>query len=126
MDEKQKLMAIDRDFSKMSMEQGKVNAFKHYMAADAVVYRDKMLPVKGKEKIVAVLKKDPEGTLEWEPIFADISGDLGYTLGKWVFSSTDESGIEHRIYGSYVTIWKRQSDGRWLFVFDSGIRHPKK
>ena len=53
-------------------------------------------------------------SLVWWPNWAGIarSGDLGFTTG----------GVEvgGRRTGHYFTIWKRQSDGSWKWVYDGG------
>lgn len=52
--------------------------------------------------------------LEWWPNFAGISrsGDLGFTTGG--------VAINGRRAGHYFTIWKRQPDGGWKWVYDGG------
>ena len=49
----------------------------------------------------------------WEPVFADVSraGDLGYTIGEYLFTSLDSAGNEISGRGYYVTIWKKQING---------------
>ena len=62
--------------------------------------------------------KDVE--LEWLPDFIDVakSGDLAYTYGKYTFSSKDTTGAIVKSDGVFHTVWKRQSDGTWKFVWD--------
>lgn len=54
-------------------------------------------------------------SLVWWPNWAGIakSGDLGFTTG----------GVEvgGRRTGHYFTIWKRQPDGSWKWVYDGGV-----
>jgi ketosteroid isomerase-like protein len=58
--------------------------------------------------------------LTWEPDFVDVSrsGDLGYTYGKYTYSVTDSSGAVKLDSGIFHTVWKRQSNGDWRFVWD--------
>ena len=49
--EKQLLLDTDRAFSTLSAEAGVPTAFERYMADDAVIYRDKNHPFKGREQI---------------------------------------------------------------------------
>ena len=60
--------------------------------------------------------------LTWEPIQGDASesGDLGYTLGRWTMTQPDSTGGTSTRMGYYITIWKKQLDGRWKFVLDGG------
>jgi ketosteroid isomerase-like protein len=57
--------------------------------------------------------------IDWQPIASGLSpaGDLGYTVGTSRF--TDAAGNETHA-GSYVTIWRRQLDGSWKVLFDTG------
>jgi len=64
--------------------------------------------------------------LTWEPTSVEIaaSGDLGYTLGKWTYTVKDSTGEESSSFGYYISIWKKQTDGNWKWVFNSGISGP--
>lgn len=55
-----------------------------------------------------------EPALAWWPNFAGIarSGDLGFTTGG--------VAINGRRTGHYFTVWKRQADGSWKWVYDGG------
>ena len=46
--EREKLIATDREFSAMSVEQGTVEAFMYYAADSAVMYRNRSTPISGK------------------------------------------------------------------------------
>jgi ketosteroid isomerase-like protein len=63
-----------------------------------------------------------EFSIRWQPFFADSSkdGTLGYTLGTAVISWKDEAGVAQKRDGRYLTVWKRQPDGRWKAVTDMG------
>jgi ketosteroid isomerase-like protein len=56
----------------------------------------------------------------WEPTASGLApaGDLGWTVGEWTWSANDPGGGEAR--GSYVTVWRRQADGSWKVLFDTG------
>ena len=119
---KKEIMDADRAFSKLSEEQGFRTAFETYMADSAVIYRPGKEPFKGHDQIMPLFPADAQGELTWEPYFAEAaeSGELGYTLGKYEMRYTDEQGAEQVGTGHYVTIWKRQGDGSWKYVFDTG------
>jgi ketosteroid isomerase-like protein len=125
---KESMMQADRDFSRLSIEQGTYEAFDTYMADSATIYRNNQHPFTGREAIRSILPEDDPGTLQWEPLYADIaqSGDLGYTLGKYEYIFTDSTGAEQVSEGYYVTIWKKQPDGSWKYVFDTGVQAPKE
>lgn len=119
---KDSLLDIDRQFSKLSLEKGIYIAFDTFMADSAIMYRENGLPMKGRTEIRDILSKGNGGTLQWEPFFADIasSGNLGYTLGEYEYSFADSTGRKQSEFGNYVTIWQKQADGNWKFVFDAG------
>jgi len=87
--------------------------------------------VRGREEVRKAM--DPffskaGNVLRWQPDFADVakSGDLGYTLGKSQRSWTDKEGKAMESEGRYITIWKRQKDGRWKIVMDGGVNAPPR
>ena len=129
-DQKAELTKIDREFSRMSVEKGTVEAFLHFMAEDVTIFPKFGHPIRGKETYQTMSSAaDDSGEtsrLTWEPTFADISGaeDLGYTLGRYTRTITDSSGDVQIKHGYYVTIWKKQPDGSWKFVFDTGNESP--
>jgi ketosteroid isomerase-like protein len=72
--------------------------------------------VVGAEEIRAAWKAmaDTEGlTLQWEPSFAKVSGDLAYDVGKGALTTPD--GTTRPV--KYVVVWERR-DGQWKVVVD--------
>lgn len=63
-----------------------------------------------------------EFSIRWQPFFASASSDgtLGYTMGTAVISYRDGQGQIQKRDGRYLTVWRRQADGRWLAVTDMG------
>lgn len=121
--DKTELIEVDREFSQMSAEEGVAKAFVYNAADSAIILRDNMLPIVGQNAIGDLWANIPNGAqLVWDPYFVDISasGDLGYTIGRWTYSVTDSSGATQSSKGRYVTIWKKQADGNWKYVFDTG------
>jgi ketosteroid isomerase-like protein len=115
----------ERSFARKSLEVGSRAAFMSFFADDAMVFRPH--PVKYKEamKNAPPVKNPLEATLEWEPIWADVStgGDLGYTTGPSVW--TDRSPAKRpTYYGFYFSFWKKQPTGEWKVVFDVGTELP--
>ena len=60
--------------------------------------------------------------LKWYPTQVEISssGDLGYTIGDYERIGKDASGAPATVTGNYVSIWRKQPDGRWKIVLDIG------
>jgi len=118
---KQEVKDAEKAFNNMAQEQGLVIAFEHYAAKDGAIRRGKKV-ITGKQAIREWYEKDvrPNETLTWEPTFVDVSasGDMAYTYGDYVFTSVDSLGVAKKSKGIFHTVWKRQTDGEWRFVWD--------
>jgi len=113
------LQITDSEFSDYSRQYGMRKALLEYIDDDGVMMRDNSLPLKGARAIDYIASmNDSSIQLSWEPQGGDISssGDLGYTYG--IYEMRDTADNVQR--GTYVTIWKKQDDGKWKFVLDSG------
>ena len=118
--DKRTMMETDRAFSKLSEQIGMKNAFLEYIDSNGVLLRPDHLPLLGADAIdYLVQQNDSAFTLKWEPktAIAASSGDLGYTYGIYVLKPGSKDTL---LYGTYVSIWKKQSDGKWKFVLDTG------
>ena len=117
---KMEMMNADREFSKMSEEKGMKNAFIEYLDSNGVLLRSNRLPIAGADAIDYLIQQnDTDYTLTWEPRNGTVarSGELGYTYGIYAIRPSRKDTI---IYGTYVSIWKKQKDGTWKYVLDSG------
>ena len=120
LEEKIKMMDADRAFSKLSVAKGMKNAFLEYIDSNGVLLRPNKFPIIGADAIDFLIQEnDSTYTLQWKPENGAIaqSGELGYTYGLYALKP---SGKDTTLYGTYVSIWKKQSDGSWKFVLDSG------
>jgi len=115
---KQEIRKAEEDFAQMAKEKGIHDAFMSFAADDAVLQRGELII--GKEAIDQHLKRSISKNLAWSPDFVDVSssGDLGYTYGKYVFTYNDSIGNPLEDIGIFHTVWKRQVDGTWKFVWD--------
>ena len=114
------LMGVDKAFSDMSEAKGMKKAFIDFIDSNGVLLRPNHLPIIGANAIdYLIQEKDSDYTLTWEPHNAEIaiSGDLGYTYGIYQLHLKEK---DTSLYGSYVSIWKKQKDGKWKFVLDCG------
>lgn len=107
-------------FAKTSRETNTVNAFRTFLADDAVMFRQGDA-VDGKKLWE---ERKPDSTLlNWWPVVADASrsGDLGYTTGPYQFFNkrTDKTPAGN---GFYCTIWQKQKNGEWKIKVDLGVR----
>lgn len=109
----------NRDFA--SRDADKLIA--HY-ADDAVFMGPGAPPSSGRNAIRVTVKEmvaDPAMSLELHPVKIDVakSGDMAYTQGSYTMAMIDPQSrqIVHD-HGSYVTTYRKQSDGRWKAVAD--------
>ena len=115
--------AAENAFAKMAAEKGVQQAFVFYAAEDAVIKRGNDSLVRGKIGIGNFYATDffKRALVVWAPNFTDAaeSGDMGYTFGNFTWQLKDESGklIEER-KGIFHTVWKKQKDGTWKYVWD--------
>ena len=103
-------MAAERAFAADGLELGVQASFLKHAAPDGIVFAPEPLlarAVHGQPK--------PKGKpLVWWPLWAGIarSGDLGFTTGPYTFDG--QPG------GYYFTVWAKQPDGSWKWLFDGG------
>ncbi len=117
----QEIRETEEAFARMAAEKGIAEAFTFYVADSGIVNRRDSL-IKGKEAVMRHYSswKAKDVTLKWSPYFIDVSasGDLGYTYGRYVFTIVDSTGTKKESTGIFHTVWKRQADGTWRFVWD--------
>ena len=116
---KNEILQTEKDFAEMVKSDGLHKAFVFYAADNAVLMRNDELVI-GKNNIDLLYKNQTATGLTWTPDYIDVanSGDLGYTYGKYTYSFIDTNGDENESSGVFHTVWKRQSDGKWKFVWD--------
>lgn len=119
---KQEVTAAEAAFAKMAADQGIAEAFATFAAEDAVIKRQNDSLIKGREAIRNYYSAPfyKSAKVEWKPDFVDVSanGDLAYTYGKYLWSSQDSTGKVNELRGVFHTVWKRQKDGSWKYVWD--------
>ncbi len=119
-DYKTAMLETDRAFSKLSEERGMKHAFMQYVDSNGVLLRPNIMPLVGGEAINYISQSnDTSFTMTWEPNGGTVakSGELGYTYGLYSLKPKDKDTI---YYGTYVSIWKKQPDGKWKFVLETG------
>jgi len=118
---RKEISQTEKDFCDMAARKGIQAAFTFYAADSGIVRRGETLII-GKNAIHEHYGKSTlrEVKLIWAPDYVDASasGDLGYTWGHYTFSAIDTSGQVLADSGIFHTVWKRQQDGTWRFVWD--------
>ncbi|HUR60224.1 MAG TPA: DUF4440 domain-containing protein [Opitutaceae bacterium] len=117
---KDEVVRTEAEFFEHALRHGLSTALHAYMAPDGFVANSLVL---GRDALAAKAKAD-EGkprpnVIRWKPLRAEVaaSGDLGYTWG--VAEAGPGAEGPFKPYGIYVTIWQRQPDGKWKFVYDA-------
>ena len=122
----QVLLQADRDFAQATAQR-RLAGWMEFMAEDAVLFSGK--PVVGKEAIRAFYAPafaNPDFQLRWQPVRAEMfpAGNMGYTSGRYELHSRNSQGKSVLARGSYVTVWRKQPDGKWKVVADGGSPDP--
>ena len=118
---KNEILKTEEDFAAMVKEKGIAFAFVSFAAEDAVLKQQNKLLI-GKEAIKKHFENQPTGQINliWQPEFVDVSlsGDLGYTYGYYTLSFVNAEGKTIEDKSVFHTVWKKQPDGKWKFVWD--------
>jgi ketosteroid isomerase-like protein len=121
------LLEADKAFSAMCIEKGMGEAFVAFAADDVIKLNPRQYTIMNKQELIESFKKDPESAalkFGWEPLKADVSGDIGYTFGKCKIVQQDSANNPKAFYFNYVTVWKKQKDGSWKYQTDGGNPVP--
>ncbi len=116
--------ALDADaaFARLGSEpEGPGPAFVHYAATDAVMLGGAHFP-HGLAEIAAAFDGFPaDQIIKWDPMrsFGAGSGGLAYTVGHSTNGPRGEKA-EPAQYNKYMTVWRQNPDGRWVYIFDLG------
>lgn len=116
---KKEIFQTEKDFEKMCAEKGVSEAFAYFADAEGVIRRESL--IKGKDEIKKYYEKNrQDATVNWTADFVDVSDDgtLGYTYGKYTWKVKSESGDTTEVKGVFHTVWKRQPDKSWKYVWD--------
>jgi ketosteroid isomerase-like protein len=123
---KTEILNTDRAFSAMSKEKGVKESFVFYAADDVIKPNPNSQPIVGRMALIKSYESKPAQDFEltWEPLKADVDGDIGYTFGNYFLKTHTQDLRDTILYGNYVSIWKKQADGAWKFVLDTGNPTP--
>ena len=105
------VVAAERAFAAETLAKGFKKGFLAHVAADGILFQPG--PVLARPLLERAPDAPPPGPpLNWWPLWAGIaaSGDLGFTTGG--------ANIPVR----YFTVWKKQPDGSWKWIYDGGPR----
>lgn len=105
------IVAAELAFSRAAKERGQWTAFRQYAAPGALLH--------GKDGPFAIepwlaTQTDPPEATQWEPraVVMSCDGAVAVSQGRY----RDPSGK----VGNFLTVWERQPDGAYRYVFDAG------
>ena len=118
---KQEILNTEKEFEACVRNEGLAVGFHNFADDKAVINRNDTLII-GKITIKEVYdkKKNKDVQLSWNADFVDVSEscDLGYTYGNYIYTIKDSTGKIKEYKGIFHTVWKKQSDGTWKYVWD--------
>lgn len=118
-DEAKALIKLDDDWSKAAAtrDADKVAAF---YAENANAYPPNEPLAVGRaaaKKVWAAYLSEPSFRISWKTTHAEVSGDLGYTVGTYEDSFKGPDGKLVQEKGKYLCVWKKQK-GEWKAIQD--------
>ena len=108
------IVAAERAFAADAPVLGLTASFNNWAVPDAVMIAGGQVQTVREVFPPDVPRPADEIRLEWWPNFAGISrsGDMGFTTGG--------VAVNGQRTGHYFTIWQKQPDGSWRWVYDGG------
>jgi uncharacterized protein (TIGR02246 family) len=100
-----------------------VEGYSSFLAEDALALQPNVPMLTGKESIrkyASELMATPGFAMSWQAskVEASRGGDLAYTVGTYQGTLNDAKGKPVTDRGKYMTVWKKQPDGKWKAVAD--------
>jgi hypothetical protein len=112
------VVAAERAFAARAGEVGIAPSFLEFMTDQAVVLRPEPMLARAVYGAAPPARTPKEGgtRLNWWPNFAGVarSGDLGFTTGPASVNGGKPGAF-------YFTVWAKQRDGAWKWLFDGGV-----
>lgn len=108
----QPVVDAERDFAAFAARSGWIAAFRAFVAPDGLIFAPELSSA---PESLAKAKGDGDTSLQWWPAYAGISrsGDFGFTTGPAVLGQA-------KPHVHYFTVWRRQPDQTWKWIFDGG------
>ena len=119
---KEKIVQTEKEFETTVKTKGIQDGFYEFADSNAVIKREDDHLIKGKEQIKLYYQNPAylKDSVTWKPDFVEVSedGTLAYTYGVYTWKVKDSVDKETIFKGVFHTVWKKQSDGQWKYVWD--------
>ena len=118
------ILKADRDFNQAVADRD-LNRFLSFVAEAATFNGGTPTEVHGRDAIAkdwAPFFEADGPRLTWIPTHAEVlgAGDLGYSVGSSEYRQAAAGGQAPVRRGQYLTVWRKQADGSWKVVYDTG------
>lgn len=112
----------ENDFKNLALAKGISEAFYTFADENAVIKRENDTLIRGKENIKKYYSnpKFKKTSVTWTPDFVEVSkdGEMAFTYGKYIWTVKDSLGNKKDFKGVFHTVWKKQKDASWKYVWD--------
>ncbi|MGQ7945435.1 YybH family protein [Flavobacterium sp. WC2509] len=119
---KLEIVKTEKDFEKLVAEKGLAEGFYQFADSIAVIKREHDTLIIGKNSIKNYYSnpKYQNKTVTWSPDDVTVSdaGDMASSYGKYIWTSKDSTGKTQISKGVFHTVWKKQKDGSWKYIWD--------
>lgn len=119
---KEDIIAVEKQFEQKCKESGIATGFYEFADENAVIKLDNDSLIKGKNAIKNHFSKPrfEKATVTWNADCVEISkdGTLASTYGKYNWIASDSLGNKKEFKGVFHTVWKKQPDGSWKYIWD--------
>jgi hypothetical protein len=111
----------EKNFKRLVERKGIKDAYLSVADPEGIIFRPQAVKI---TDFYNSIDKQP-GTFTWEPKFARISanGDLAFSAGPYIYQNG--SNEDDKVFGDYVSIWRRDQDNKLKLLIDLGIQHPE-
>jgi ketosteroid isomerase-like protein len=119
---KQEVMEAEKSFETMAAEKGIAEAFSHFAAENGVIKRQNDTLITGKQNIFRYYDNErmKRAMVHWTPDVIEISddGSMASTFGGYLWRIPAENGDTAEYRGVFHTVWKKQPEGEWRYIWD--------
>ncbi len=107
----------------VAAENRDIDRFRSFIDSDARFVSNGV--TRGVDEIVAAWQPffNVDGpAIKWRPQFVEVRDDgaLALTRGPYRMTSKDADGNPVEYWGTFNSVWQRNSDGEWHVIFDAG------
>jgi ketosteroid isomerase-like protein len=119
---KLEIVKTEKDFEKLVAQKGIAEGFYQFADSNAVIKREHDTLIIGKTNIknYYLHLNLQNTTVTWSPDAVTVSdaGDMASSYGKYAWTTREVSGKTTVSKGIFHTVWKKQKDGSWKYIWD--------